>query len=328
MKKVLAVVGLLVMLVSTVAPVFGATTSTSTTTTTTVKNVAPHIYDNTFGMQIKTVENWLVYSEYGGVVNTLLFRGDALVPYAYAGEGVTFYVTIGDDNGEGDLDGAQVFFILDKDGNLATTTDQITIIAGYDSSTVGDGDPYNLTFFAEYTVDSSAYGKYFIYVKAADEYGIAADNSPVCVGEIFLNPAVGIDVVADATGNRTALSGINFGSVVPGETDVPAEENVIGITNTDPDAVGMKILVAASATSLSGPGGAIPAENIEAELLKANNQTVSGTITMSNAAQVTLWEALKPGVDNELEFNLTLDVPSPLISGSYSGTMTFYALGL
>ena len=139
---------------------------------------------------------------------------------------------------------------------------------------------------------------------------------------------VGIEVVADATGNRTTLSGINFGSVTPGQTDVPAQENTIAIVNTDPDGVGIKIIAAASATSLTGPGGSIEAENITAEILKANNETQGYSVTMSNAAQVTLFELLKPGVNNELEFNVTLDVPSPLVSGSYSGSMTFYAVGI
>ncbi len=317
-KKVFILVCVLVSLLS--MPVFGAVTQQQTSVTTTVQNVEPYIHNNTFVMQIYTVQNYKVYEVVGGLAAPGLIRTNATVPYAFYGEGVYFKINVSDQNGEGDLDNGDVKVVLDPDYPYVGNGNEIILQAGYNPSTVGDGDQYNLTFQKDWTVGNQ-YGLYYIYIMAADEHSLAADDNTICVGKIFLNPAVGIDA------NTTSIT---FGNVNPGDTNVMAQESPIVVNNTDPDNVGLKVIVGISTTDLTNQngGGQIPASNMRAHIIQANGITYDYNVTMSSSAQITLFDFLKPGQSNALMFDMYLNVPSPLVSGTYSGSATIYAVGI
>ncbi|ADC70208.1 conserved hypothetical protein [Methanocaldococcus sp. FS406-22] len=330
-KYMLSLLLSIIMGVAVMGSAFAISTSSGTGyTSATVANLNPIINCSSYELVIKTVEGLKVY-EYKNTtgVTPNLLRSDALEAYAYTGEGVTFYVNVSDPNGEQDLqtNGAGVDFLLvPQGGSPANPT--YTIHAGFDPATSGDDDLTTLTFYAQWTVPAGAHGCFDVYVKARDKHG--ACTGPIYKGKIFLNPMIGMNVTKDNDASPAPFTGLSFGNVNPGDTNVPANENVVTIHNIDPDGVGTKIAVFVSATSLTQAGGTgiIPAENIKAHLLKANGNPISGTVTLQNNVKVLLWQPLEPCHANALEVNFTLDVPTPLPSGCYGGSVTFYGLGL
>ncbi len=313
---------------------FAISTSSGTShTSATVNNLPPVVNCSSYELLIKTVQGAKVY-EYkntSGVTPNLL-RSDALEAYAYTGEGVTFYVNVSDPNGEQDLqtNGAGVDFLLVPHGQSPSNPTYV-IHAGFDSTTSGDADLTTLKFYAQWTVPAGAHGDFDVYVEARDKHG--ACTGPIYKGKVFLNPMIGMNVTKDNDATPTPFTGLSFGNVNPGDTNVSADENVVTIHNIDPDGVGTKIAVLASATSLTQAGGTgiIPAENIKAHLLKANGAPVPAwmtPVTLQNNVKVLLWKPLKPCNANALEVNFTLDVPTALPSGCYGGSITFYGLGL
>ncbi len=317
-KRVFVLAGLIAALLCVPAL---ASTQQQTSVTTNVQNVAPHIYNGTFKTQIKTIQGSVVYESIGNYITPNLLRTNAIIPYAFYGEGISFSVKVSDQNGEGDLDNGDVKIVLDPDYPHVNDGDEIVLQAGYNPATVGDSDQYNLTFQKDWTVGNQ-HGLYYVYVMATDEHGLAADDNAVCVGRIFLNPAVGIDV------NVTSLT---FGNVVPGETNVLANESPIVVNNTDPDHVGMMLAIGISTTDLTNQdgGGQIPASNMWANIVSVNNMTTNYNVTMSNSAQVILtYPGIYPGQNNALMFNMYMNVPTPLVSGTYTGSATIYAIGI
>ena len=328
------ILSLLLSIIMGVA-VMGSTFAISTTygtghTTATVDNLKPVVNCSSYEMVIRTVQGIKVY-EYKNTTGVTpgLLRSDALEAYAYTGEGVTFYVNVSDPNGEQDLqtNGAGVDFLLVPQGQSPSNPTYV-IHAGFDTSTSGDADLTTLTFYAQWTVPAGAYGCFDVYVKATDKHG--ACTGYIKKGKIFLNPMIGINVTKDNDAYPAPFTGLSFGNVNPGDTNVPATENVVTIHNIDPDGVGTKIAVFVSATSMTQAGGTgiIPAENIKAHVIKANNMTHSYNTHLQNNVKVLLWQPLKPCHTNALEVNFTLDVPTPLPSGCYGGSITFYGLGL
>ncbi|AIJ06092.1 hypothetical protein JH146_1250 [Methanocaldococcus bathoardescens] len=311
-------------------------------TCVTVCNYPPEIDCNSYELKITTLQGWKVY-EYKNTtgVTPKLLRSDALMAYAYTGEGVTFYINVSDPNGVQDLQamGAGVDFLLvPQGGNPKNPT--YTIPAGFDPSTTTST---GATFYAQWTVPAGAYGCFDVYVKARDGkhgHGHGKCTRPVLKGKIFLNPMVGIEITKDndrfepknndGNANYAQFTGLCFGKTTPGATNVSAKENVVTIHNIDPDNVGTQMAVFVSATSMtqSKGTGIIPAENIKAHVIKANNVAQSYSVHLQNNARVLLWQPLKPCDTNALEVNFTLDVPTPLPSGHYKGSIAFYGLGL
>ncbi|ACX72518.1 conserved hypothetical protein [Methanocaldococcus vulcanius M7] len=315
--------------------ILGSASAISTTygtgqTTATVSNLPPVVNSSSYEMTIKTVQGVTVY-EYrntSGVAPNLL-RSDAYVPYAYTGEGITFYVNVSDPNGEQDLqtNGAGVDFLLVPEGQNPANPAYV-IHAGFDPTTSGDSDLSTLKFYAQWTVPAGSHGCFDVYVTARDKHGVC--TGPIYKGKVFLNPMIGINVTKDNDATPAPFTGLSFGNVTPGQQNVSAEENVVSVHNLDPDNVGTKVGVFVSATSLAQVGGTgiIPAENIEADVIKVNNATIHHEITLQNNVKILLFEPLKPGNANALEVNFTLDVPEPLPSGCYGGSITFYGIGL
>jgi len=313
-----------------ISPTYALSTGSSGgSTSANVVNCAPTINCSSYSMNITTLQGFLVYnySQMGGVTPGL-FRSNATIPYAFTGEGVTFEVNISDSNGEADIVGGDVEVILVDASNLFNT---IHIPMGFDDATQGDNDTLSLRYHAQWTVPN-VYGLYNVTIYAHDKNGANAVPNNVYKGQIFFNPMVGINITGNNTGTPTPFTGLSFGSVTPGQKNVPANENRITIHNTDPDNVGMQLAVAASATSLSSnnAGQMIPASCLHANITKANNNTFTPALyrQFQHNARILLWQPLKPCSTNALEMDVFLDVPSPLAPGSYTGSMSIYGLGL
>ena len=306
-----------------------STGSAGGSTSASVNNCAPIINCSSYSMNITTLQGFLVYeySQTGGVTPSL-FRSNALVPYAFTGEGITFEVNVSDLNGESDLVGGDVMVILVDASNPYST---MSIHMGFDDATQGDADTTSLRYHTQWTVPN-VYGLYNVTIYAHDKNGANAVPNNIYKGQIFLNPMVGINITGNNTGTPTPFTGLSFGSVNPGQKNVPANENKITIHNTDPDNVGMQLAVAASATSLNSinAGQLIPASCLHANITKANGNPFIPPIyrQFQNNARILLWQPLKPCMANALEMDVYLDVPSPLAPGSYSGSMSIYGLGL
>jgi len=333
MKKVLVIVGLLIATIAGISIAYAGTP-----VGTTVKPVQPHIEDGTFSMKIKTINDVEVYPT--GL------RFDCNIPYAFDGEALELWINVSDPNGEQDLvtGNAEVKFYLFKDNN----TDQppIEIKAGVVASSLADSDNDTATFYASYTVPKASIvkGDYYIYVYACDSGSLEADNANVYSAalrenlyytgvHVFLNPTVAYSI---------NVSSIQFGQVGPGDVDVPSLNNTVGITNADPDNVGMKIGVGLALTPLvkAGSDWKIDPSNIDVDTVAMNGTALHTEIsagapdetasldyepTLANSEVVLNPYLVKSGMS--ISVNFFLDVPMPLASGDYTGTLTIYAHG-
>ena len=310
-----------------ISPILAEPTSaTSATATIGIVNINPVIDSNSYEINIETMQREMVYkySKAEGVSSSLL-RSDANIPYIYTGEYLRFKVDVSDDNGKSDLEYGNVEFILVKaDGD----SDQIVIDAKYEPKT--DANATTLTYYTNWNVVDSAYGLYNITIKAKDKHNMCANNgAPIYMGQIFLNPMMEVNIVENGNESPKAFKCITFKNAKPGAKNVPANENPISIQNMDPDNVGMKLRITASATIMKNleDEGIIPTDRLMIRIISANGKPTDKVIGFDDN-KILIWNALKPGTNNVLKMNILLDVPLPLPSGSYNSTITIYASGL
>jgi hypothetical protein len=301
------------------------TSSTSATANIGIINIPPVIDSGSYGMDIETMQKDIVYrySKDGGVSSNLL-RSDAKIPYIYTGECLKFKVDVSDDNGKSDLESGNVEFTLIK----ADNSDKIVINAKYEPKT--DANATTLTFYTNWNVIDNAYGLYNITIKAKDNHNMCANNgTSIYMGQIFLNPMMEVNITENGNGSPKAFKCITFGNAKPGTKNVPANENPISVQNIDPDNVGMKLEITASATIMenSEDEGVIPTNKLKIKVMTANGKPTDKVIGF-DSDKVLVWNSLKPGMDNALKMKILLDVPLPLPSGSYKSTITIYASGL
>lgn len=224
-------------------------------------------------------------------------RGNAVVPYAFYGEALSFKISVSDNDGDQDILSANA--VLSDDDVMDLSDITIELLADENTR---NGDP-NLMFTADWTVSNTYYGMKKILISAKDAEGLEASNNGVLVGQVFLNPKV----IFEATTVNGPLSSLSFEGL-PGTKNVSAKQNPITIKNLDPDGVGMKIRVSVSGTDLVNNEGT--------GVIPISNMKVNG-LSLTNTPQ--LLSTIASGASVTLEF--TLNYPTPLLPGKYSGSI-------
>jgi len=254
-------------------------------------NVPPHIDNASFSMEIIAEKEVYPTGE----------RANATIPFAFTGENITFTIDVIDNNGEEDIAAVTIFLSEDETVNESDISISLDAV---ESTKNGDT---RLTFTKSWNVPAFVYGRKNIFITVNDSGGLPSDNNEIKIGELFINPMIGFEIVNSTGGD---VESIQFAEGPPGTTNVSAQ-SLIQIKNIDPDSVGMKLKVLIKGTDLVNMNGT--------GSISISNMKVDGK-SMSTALQV-IDECLAPGESKTHMFSL--DYPLPLPAGRYVGTVTF-----
>lgn len=254
-------------------------------------NVPPHIDNASFNMEIIAEKEVYPTGE----------RANATIPFAFTGENITFTIDVTDNNGEEDIAAVTIFLSEDE------TVNESDISISLDAAESTKNGDTRLTFTKSWNVPAFVYGRKNIFITVNDSGGLPSDNNEIKIGELFINPMIGFEIVNSTGGD---VESIQFAESPPGTTNVSAQD-LIRIKNIDPDSVGMKLKVLIKGTDLVNMNGT--------GSISISNMKIDGK-SMSTALQV-IDECLAPGESKKHVFSL--DYPLPLPAGHYVGTVTF-----
>jgi len=254
-------------------------------------NVPPHIDNASFSMEIIAEKEVYPTGE----------RANATIPFAFTGENITFTIDVTDNNGEEDI--AAVIIFLSEDETVNESDISISLDA-VESTKNGDT---RLTFTKSWNVPAFVYGRKNIFITVNDSGGLPSDNNEIKIGELFINPMIGFEIVNSTGGD---VESIQFAESPPGTTNVSAQ-SLIQIKNIDPDSVGMKLKVLIKGTDLVNMNGT---GSISISNMKVDGKSMSTTLQVID-------ECLAPSESKTHVFSL--DYPLPLPAGRYVGTVTF-----
>jgi len=225
-------------------------------------------------------------------------RSNALIPYAFSGEKLSFTVSIFVENNSQTPISTSV--VLSQDDSI----DDSDVFVELDIVGSSSDDNSSFNFAKEWTVPPSEYGLKKIFIITKLEGNVEVLNNGAPVGEVFLNP----EVLWEVTSNGSLVLSLNF-EASPGSENVQAKENPITVTNLDPSGVGTKLKVFVTGTDLRN--------NDETAFIPISNMKVNEKNLSSTPQLIFVVDA---GSSATLEF--VLDYPTPLPDGVYGGTIT------
>ncbi len=211
------------------------------------------------------------------VQNVQVIAHKGKVMFAFTGEKIIFKVEANDMNGGKDISSVHAIIYNTND----TKTVNLKIVEVGKCKVVSEGS---------YLVKSKDYGKYILKIKVVDAHGLESEKT---VGSLFLNPAVGVNIVPES---------IDFGKGAPGETSTKK----VTIENLDPDNVGMSLKLLIKANRFVNEN-----ESFSPEYLSCNGKALSNNYI----------EIVEIPSKSKIDVSFELKRPIPLPVGNYTGNI-------
>jgi hypothetical protein len=261
-----------------------------------VENVAPVIEEGSLIVQIVDSEGVAWGWSAGGGHDS----GDRTVPYILKGEQLHIELEVSDGNGETDLAAMQVNMNLGPD--ITFTGSLVSVI-----------DPDTGSYSGNLTVDDSvATGKYDITIDVADPASDIDTYDP----SIY---ETGVDILKPEISLEVSSTSVTFPECSPGDLGIVSNDNPISLTPLaviGDEHIPVVFSVLHAGIDMVNGVDVIPAsaivwsttDNITDNSLSSEKQTIASDVPEGTTIEVYYW----------------LNVPYPLATGDYNGTIDFY----